>query len=106
MASLRSMMEGLREVRADEPLRLSEHAHHVRMGDQVIVADMRSGHYFGLDGVGARMWDLIGEGGSRAAIIKCLSREYDVSADVLEWDVERLLQELLKRRLIEHEALR
>ena len=90
-------------VDPDASLRLSEHAHFVRMDDQVIVADMRSGHYLGLDGVGARVWDLISEGVTYSAILEHLSGEYEVAMDVLEHDVERLLQDLLKRRLVRHE---
>ena len=89
------------DVRTDPPLKLSEQVHCVRMDDQIIVADMRSGRYLGLDGVGARVWDLIGEGVTYGRIVERLSSEYEVSANVLERDVARLLQDLLKRRLIE-----
>lgn len=90
-----------RGARAHTRLKLSEHVRHVRMDDQVIVADLRSGRYLGLDGVGARVWDLVGEGATRGAIVECLSAEYDVSPDVLERDVGRLVEELVARRLIE-----
>ncbi|MDE2904613.1 MAG: PqqD family protein [Acidobacteriota bacterium] len=82
-------------------LRIADHAHAVRMDDQVIVADMRSGRYLGLDDVGARVWDLIGEGATRECIVERLSAEYDVAGEVLERDVQRLLQDLLLRRLVE-----
>jgi hypothetical protein len=90
-------------VRADALLTLSEHAHHVRMDDQIIVADMRSGHYFGLDGVGARVWELLGQRATRNGIIDRLLAEYEVSRDVLERDVESLLRDLLDRRLVERD---
>lgn len=83
-------------------LRISDHAHSVRMDDQVIVADMRSGRYLGLDDVGARVWDLLGEGATRESIVQRLSAEYDVAGGVLERDVQRLLQDLLRRRLVEY----
>ena len=105
MARLGSVMkDAAREVRTDLPLKLSEQVHYVRMDDQIIVADMRSGHYLGLDGVGARVWELIGEGATRGGIVKRLLSEYDVSAGVLERDVAKLLQDLLDRRLIEREV--
>ena len=85
-------------------LRISGHAHSVRMDDQVIVADMRSGRYLGLDGVGARVWDLIGKGATRECIVERLSGEYDVPGGVLERDVQWLLQDLLQRRLVEYET--
>ena len=90
-----------RGARAHTRLKLSEHVRHVRMDDQVIVADLRSGRYLGLDGVGARVWDLVGEGATRGAIVECLSAEYDAPPDVLERDVGRLVEELVARRLIE-----
>ena len=101
MAHLGSVKDRSCETRMSAPLRLCEHAHYVRMDDQIIVADMRSGHYLGLDEVGARVWDLIGDGATRDAIVDTLSDEYDVARDVLERDVEHLVQDLRERRLIE-----
>ena len=101
MAQLGSVEDGAKEVHSDQLLTLSEHAHHVRMDDQIIVADMRSGHYFGLDGVGARVWELLDRRATRSGIIERLLAEYEVSRDVLERDVESLLQDLLDRRLVE-----
>ena len=100
MAQPGSMKNGP-EVCTDTVLRLSEHVHHVRMDDQVIVADMRSGHYLGLDGVGARVWDLVGEGATLNAVIECLSAEYEVSIDVLRQDIRELVEDLVARRLVE-----
>ncbi len=103
MARFSGLKDGAGDVPSNAPLRLSEHAHYVRMEEQVIVADMRSGRYLGLDDAGARAWELIGRGSTRRAIVDCLSSEYEVSADLLEQDVARLLQELLARRLVEYE---
>ena len=87
-------------------LKLSEHAHSVRMDDQIIVADMRLGRYLGIDAVGARVWDLLGKGATRDGIMEQLSAEYDVSMDVLEHDVDRFLHELSVRRLIDCQSPR
>lgn len=88
-------------MRTDAPLRISGHVRFIRMDDQIIVADLRSGRYLGLDGVGARVWDLLGKRATHCAIVDCLCGEYDASVDVIERDVERLLRDLLERRLIE-----
>lgn len=104
MARLSSVKDAAQEARTDPPLKLSEQVHYVRMDDQIIVADMRSGHYLGLDDVGARVWELIGEGATRGGIVERLSSEYEVSTGVLERDVARLLQDLLERRLIERDV--
>ncbi len=103
MARLGSVADGAKELSSNRVLRLSKHAHHVRMDDQIIVADMRSGHYFGLDGVGAKLWELLGQRATRNGIVDRLFAEYEVSRDVLERDVDSLLQDLLDRRLLEHD---
>lgn len=106
MAQLSSMKNGAEQARTATDLKLSEHVHHVRMDDQIIVADMRSGHYLGLDGVGARVWELLGQHIERDAILVRLCTEYDVPMEVLKRDVEALLRDLLQRRLIEPEHTR
>ena len=89
-------------MQPDTPLKVSEKAHCARLGNQIIVADMRSGRYFGLDDVGATVWTLIEERATRGAIVDRVHAEYDVSRDVLERDVDRLLEDLLQRRLVEY----
>ena len=89
-------------MRADTPLRISGKAHCARLGDQIIVADMRSGRYFGLDDVGAMVWSLIEERSTPGVIVDRVHAEYDVSRDVLERDVDRLLDDLIERRLVEY----
>ena len=104
MAELGSVKDGMiGGVQGDPLLKLSPHAHYVRMDDQIVVADMRSGHYVGLDGVGARVWDLIAQRTTRLEILNCIQREYEVSRDTLERDVDLLLEGLLRRKLIERE---
>ena len=105
MADLSGVRNGSEEIRRDVPLKVSGHVHHVRMDDQIIVADMRSGHYLGLDGVGARVWELLGDNVGREAILERLYAEYEVPMEVLKRDIEALLQDLLQRRLIEQEQI-
>ena len=104
MAEVGSVRSGSAELCVDAPLRLAEHAHYVRIDDQVVVADMRTGHYLGLDGVGARVWDLIDMGASGRAIAASLFDEFEVSKTLLERDLQALLQDLLRRRLIEYRS--
>ncbi len=105
MSNLSSVKNGSKDVRGDIQLKLSEYVHHIRMDDQVILADMRSGHYLGLDGVGARVWDLVSDGATFGAVIECLSAEYEVSQDVLERDIKTLLDDLRRRGLVRVESV-
>lgn len=67
---------------------------------ELVILDLESGIYFGLDEVGARFWVLATEGASLAAVFEALLQEYDVDADTLERDIRSLARELEQRKLI------
>lgn len=70
------------------------------VGQETVILDLESGTYFGLDPVGARIWQLIGTGQSLSGICDIIVEEYEVSRDTLEHDVWALAQELVTRKLI------
>ena len=86
----------------DTPLKVAERVHCARMGNQTILADMRSGRYLGLDEVATAVWTLIQQQATRGAIVDGVHADYDVPRDVLERDVDRLLDDLLERQLVEY----
>lgn len=69
-------------------------------GDAVIV-NLASEIYYGLDAVGARVWNLIQEPAPVRAICHALTAEYDVDADRCERDVIAFLRELAAAGLVE-----
>lgn len=71
-----------------------------QVGDDIVILDLASGTYFGLDSVGARIWQLIGEGKMLADVCEVLLAEYEVTREELERDLARLLDELHSRDLI------
>jgi hypothetical protein len=71
-----------------------------QVGDETVILDLASGLYFGLDEVGTRVWEMIGDGASIARICEQLGREYEVAPDVLARDVNSLLGELRSRGLV------
>ena len=71
-----------------------------QVGDETVILDLASGTYFGLDPIGARIWQLIGEGKSLGEVCEALLAEYEVSREQLQGDLERLLQELGSKGLI------
>ena len=71
-----------------------------QVGDETVILDLASGTYFGLDPIGARIWQLIGEGKALGEICEALLAEYEVSRVQLQGDLERLLQELGSKGLI------
>lgn len=70
------------------------------VGDETVILDLASGSYYGLDPVGARMWQLMSEGQTLAAICGLLLEEYDVHREALEADILQLTEELLGKGLV------
>ena len=71
-----------------------------RVGEETVILDLASGTYFGLDPVGARIWQLLSEGKTLAKICEAMLAEYDVSSEDLERDVLSLAEELHAKQLI------
>lgn len=70
------------------------------VGEETVLLDLASGTYFGLDPVGTRIWQLISEGKTVAAVCDNMLAEFDVSRDTLEADVMHLLDELRDKGLV------
>jgi len=71
------------------------------VGEEVVILDLASGTYFGLDPVGARVWELMTDGLTLGEICTQMLEEYEVSRDDLERDVLSLATELRDQHLIE-----
>jgi hypothetical protein len=67
----------------------------------MVLLHPRSGEYYSLDEVGARIWDLCDGTHTVASMIDILSQEYDAPAEALEADVCELLTDLLHEQLVE-----
>jgi len=67
---------------------------------EAVLLDLTSGKYLGLNDVGTRVWELIGEGKPYGAIRGALLAEFDVEAAVLEHDLGALLADMQTRALI------
>lgn len=70
------------------------------VGDELVLLDFDGAVYYGLDEVGARIWQLLGETESVDTIVATLAAEYDATPETLRADVERLLRELAERGLV------
>ncbi|MBC8145384.1 MAG: PqqD family protein [bacterium] len=74
------------------------------LGNEVAILSLRSGRYFGLNPVGAYVWNLIQEKHTIADICSKVANVYDVSIDRCQIDMHNLLSELLAEDLIVVEA--
>jgi hypothetical protein len=95
------------------PLHLSDDCRIVVAANQVscdlageaAILSLRNGVYYGLNSVGARIWNLIQKPQTFAEIRAILLSEYNVDAPQLEQDMARLFQELSAHNLVEIGAI-
>ncbi|RYX82712.1 lasso peptide biosynthesis PqqD family chaperone [bacterium] len=71
------------------------------LAGEAAILDLQNGIYYGLDPVGARIWELIQNPCDPKEIVSQLLDEYDVEAEQCQNDVLTLLNELEQRGLIE-----
>ena len=68
---------------------------------EVVLLHMGSEVYFGLDPIGARMWEALADTGDIEAVAAQLASEYDVEEDTLLSDLRQLGTELTEAGLLE-----
>ncbi len=71
------------------------------LAGEAAILDLQNGIYYGLDPVGARIWELIQSPCDCQGIVSQLLDEYDVEAEQCQHDVLALLSQLSERGLIE-----
>ncbi|MFV5213253.1 lasso peptide biosynthesis PqqD family chaperone [Azonexus caeni] len=69
-------------------------------GDTVIMSIER-GEYYGIGGVGSRVWDLLAQPISVLDLVEVVCTEFDVAPSVCQADMERFINELKVLGLIE-----
>ena len=71
------------------------------LGEEAAILNMKNSVYYGLDPVGARIWQLLQQPRTIAEIRDVIAREYDVSAERAESDLRELIGKLLSEGLVE-----
>ena len=67
----------------------------------VVLLDIESGDYYGLNEVGSRIWTLLQEEKSPIEVLSALRSEYGVPDEALRSDIQRFLQHLQTNGLIQ-----
>jgi coenzyme PQQ synthesis protein D (PqqD) len=71
-----------------------------RSADTVILLNPQTGHYYTLDEVGARVWDLC-DGSRRVKdVVATIHDEYDAPVQAIQTDVMELLDDLARELLV------
>jgi hypothetical protein len=72
-----------------------------KVEDEFVLVHMARNQIFALNRTGARLWELLDEGRSRAEAIEQLAREFDVAPELVELETKKLLERLLREGLLE-----
>jgi hypothetical protein len=75
-----------------------------KLGVEAAILNLKNGTYYGLDPVGARVWDLVQEPRTVSDLRELLIAEYDVDPVRLESDIRDLLRQLADNQLLEISA--
>ena len=87
-------------MKPTDAVEIPSHAMARQVGDELVILDLASGSYFGLDAIGARVWQLISEGKNLAQTIEVMLTEYEVERSQLESDLLALAERLMAQGLL------
>ena len=71
------------------------------LASEAAILNLQTGLYYGLDPLGARIWNLIQQPRTVGDVLQVLLKEYKVDSERCERDLFGLLQELAAEGLIE-----
>lgn len=72
------------------------------IADETVILDHAKGIYYGLDEVGTLIWDYLGKtAASVDELVAQVKENYEVETKTCQTDVEELLNELMKEKLVE-----
>ncbi len=84
-------------------VRLAEGVLFQELEGEAVLLSARSGQYYGLNELGARIWQGLAKGDSMALVLSGISAEYQVSEDRLIGDVSKFLDTLANAKLVKVE---
>ena len=70
------------------------------MDGELVMMSVDKGKYYGLGGIGPRIWDILEEPRTVADVVGVITAEYEVDPVECQRDVENYLQALLADNLI------
>lgn len=65
-----------------------------RLGDEIVLVNLRTNLIFELNRTGARFWELLAEGYDRVEIERRMLGEFDVARDTLRGEIDGILSSL------------
>ena len=70
------------------------------MDGETVMMSIERGEYFGLGGVGSRVWELLDQPTTLAQLTQVICTEYEVDAATCRGDLQKFLADLLDNGLV------
>lgn len=87
----------------DQKITFSDTVFAQEVDGEMVLLDMESENYFGLDEVGTAIWQSIQEYGTLQEVFNAMLEQYDVEEEVLENDLSDFVNKLLESGLLKVE---
>jgi coenzyme PQQ synthesis protein D (PqqD) len=91
-------------LRDDQRLTIREDVLSRVLDGEAVLLDLASGTYFGLDTIGTEIWELFKQGVTVAEVRAAIVARYEVDDATVRHDLEELVDEMVKRGLIDVSA--
>ncbi len=85
----------------DQRVRVSDDVVFRELEGEAVLLNLASGMYFGLDPIGTRVWQLLGEHQMLRAVLERMLDEFDVDRETLQSDLLSLADDLSSHGLIQ-----
>lgn len=82
-------------------VRISDDVIFNNLQGEMVLLNLKTGIYFGLDPVGSRAWQLIQDHGRLGPVRDAMLEEYEVAADRIWKDLQNLVTRLSENGLVE-----
>ena len=71
---------------------------------EIVILNLATGYYYGLEGAGNDMWRLLVEHGSTERVVEVLTGEYEIAPERLEADLQSLVRDLARKSIVRVET--
>ncbi len=85
----------------NQKIKIADSVFAQEVDDEMVILDMNSENYFGLDEVGRDIWNAFREKETLQEVYDAMFEIYDVDENVLKNDIEVFIGKLIKSGLIE-----
>lgn len=88
-------------VTLNDSVKIAKEVVFQKVGEEIVLLNLETGFYYGLNPVGSRVWELLAEEGSLRAVFEKLEKEYEVAPEDFHQDIVHLVRELIAKGLVE-----